>query len=250
MFRLWLILAGAMFCVCAGTNTFAAGNGVALDHIKPDIHNQPSLQRGLGIYMNYCMGCHGLSYARYERTANDLGIPIDLVETNLLSGKQKIGDLMETAMPADKSAQWFGKTPPDLTLMARAKGADYIYSYLRAFYRDDSRPFGVNNLVFPNTAMPHALLDLQGLSECVPHQMESTDAPLPSACAELKMDAPGSLSAEEYDAAIYDLANFMVYIAEPAALVRYRMGVYVMLALTLLLIFTWLLKREYWKDIQ
>ena len=242
------VFIGILCSACIALNSYAAQSGVPLDHIKPDIHNQPSLQRGMGLYMNYCLGCHGLSYARYERTANDLGIPIDLAEESFLTEGQRIGDLMTTAMPAEKAARWFGKAPPDLTLLARAKGADYIYSYMRSFYRDDTRPFGVNNLVFPSVGMPHVLLELQGLNECVPHPPNAV-AKSNQPCASLEMSKPGRMDAQAYDAIIYDLVNFMVYISEPAALIRYRMGTYVMLFLLLMLVFTWLLKREYWKDI-
>lgn len=211
-----------------------------LDAMKPDIHNQASLQRGFGLYLDYCMGCHSLDYARYERTAEDIGIPIDIMESRL-AGDLKVGNLMANNMPAHKAKQWFGVAPPDATLMARALGADHLYTYLRSFYKDSTRPTGVNNLVKPNIAMPHPLLPLQGLNECV--------ADNHTECVEFKQVISGSMSADEYDKAVYDLVNFMVYVSEPAALVRYQIGYYVMLFLSLMLVFTWLLNREYWKDI-
>ena len=149
---------------------------VALDHIEVDASNKASLQSGAQLYMNYCMGCHSMQYARYERTANDLGVPVELFEGNLkfegmsfeIDGAAKIGDLMENAMPAAMAKKWFGAAPPDLTLVARSKGADWLYTYLRTFYTDPSRPYGVNNKVFKDVGMPHVLLELQGETECVP----------------------------------------------------------------------------------
>lgn len=225
-----------------------ATKDVVLDHIEADIHNQPSLQRGLGLFMNYCLGCHTLNYARYERTAQDIGLALDVAEEHLLVGDIKIGDLMTNTMRDEDAMRWFGKAPPDLTLFARVRGADYLYTYLRSFYRDTARPFGVNNKVFPSVGMPHALLDLQGLNECVPATAGDGHGS-PDPCAHFETVVPGSMSAEEYDEAVYDLVNFLVYVSEPAALVRYRMGLYVMLFLVVMLVMTWLLKREYWKDI-
>ena len=243
------------------SSVFAASSGgVHLDKVRVDIHDQDSLQKGLALYTNYCMGCHGLSYARYERTALDLGIPADLVEKYLISDTSKIGSLMTTAMPEDLSSKWFGVAPPDLTLIARARGADWVYTYLRSFYADPARPWGVNNTVFKDVGMPHALLELQGLAACAPgpvlaanggikrHPLTGQDL-LEDPCGRFEIVSPGTMSPQEYDRAVADLTNFLVYIAEPAALVRYRMGVYVMFFLAVLLVFSWLLKREYWKGI-
>lgn len=245
--RLLPLLVFLVLCSVGAPPVLAVDSKISLDHIKTDIRDKASLQRGLGLYRNYCLGCHGLSYARYERTANDLEIPLDLASRNLLTADQKIGDLMTTAMPKKKSAEWFGKAPPELSLFARARGADYLYTYLRSFYRDDTRPSGVNNLVYPNVSMPHVLLELQGLYERVEPVKDVHAVSQPN--SELRLLSRGSMSVQEYDQAIYDLVNFMVYIAEPAALVRYRMGVYVMLFLLVMLVFTWLLKQEYWRDI-
>ena len=232
-----------------------------LDHMQPDLSNRSSLQTGAGIYMNYCMGCHSLQFSRYERVADDLGIPHDLMLANLMfDPDQKIGALMENNLDEVQAKRWFGVAPPDLTLVARARGADWLYTYLRTFYADPARPYGVNNRVFPDVAMPHALLSLQGLQECAPDTLaEARDGirrdPLTGMdihvdrCAELRLAETGELSAEEFDSAMYDLVNFLAYVGEPAALHRERIGMYVLLFIALFFVFTWLLDREYWKDI-
>ncbi len=255
--RPWLLL---LFLLHPGPAWPAGAEGVALDHATVDIHDQASLQRGAGLYMNYCMGCHSLELARYERTALDLGIPLDLAEQHLIFDGSKIGELMENAMPAELAQKWFGTVPPDLSLTGRLRGADWLYTYLRSFYEDPARPLGVNNRLFPNVGMPHALLELQGLNRCAPGPVLAPNLgikrdPLTGAdlledpCGRFETVVPGRLDVEEYDQAVADLVNFLVYVGEPAALVRYRMGVYVMLFLGIFLVFAWLLKREYWKDI-
>lgn len=196
---------------------------IACDPVNNDVSDKASLQRGAQIYMNYCMGCHGLQYARYERTATDLGIPEDLfTEYLLFDTDARIGDLMTNAMSEKDGKKWFGAAPPDLTLIARARGTDWLYTYLRNFYDDanPSRPYGVNNRVFPDVGMPHVLLELEQ-----------------------------SLETEEYDLAITDLVNFLDYTAEPMQLERERTGIYVLLYLALFFVFAYLLNREYWKDV-
>jgi ubiquinol-cytochrome c reductase cytochrome b subunit len=234
----------------------ASGAGVHLDHMQPDLRDQSSLQSGAATYMNYCMGCHSLQYSRYERVADDLGIPHDLMSANLVfDPDQKLGALMENSMAPDAAKRWFGATPPDLTLVARARGTDWLYTYLRTFYADPGRPWGVNNKVFADVGMPHALLELQGLAECAVGPAEAVRDPLTGkdiheqACAQLEITQPGELSPEEYDTAVYDLVNFLAYVGEPAALSRQRIGVYVLMFIALFFVFAWLLNREYWKDV-
>ena len=232
--------------------------------MKPDLSDLPSLQRGFRHYVNYCLGCHGLKYQRYERTADDLGIPHDLVQEHLIFGDQMIGDLITTSMP-EESATWFGVAPPDLTLVAKLRDPTWLYNYLNAFYLDPCRPFGVNNKVFPNVGMPHALLSLQGNQRPVCKQVpmiaenggEARDPLIPGKvlteeqCGLLEVEeGTGTLSAEEYRQFTWDLANFLHYVAEPARMDRYRIGVYVILFLVFLGVFTWLLNREYWKDVR
>ncbi|MFT6434339.1 MAG: cytochrome c1 [Candidatus Azotimanducaceae bacterium] len=244
-----------------------------LDHIEPDIHNQPSLQRGAKTYLNYCMGCHSLQYQRYKRTAADLGIPENLMLEHLVFDPDtRIGDLMENTMSGKNARNWFGASPPDLTLHSNLKGGpDWLYTYLRTFYRDDARPFGMNNLLFENVGMPHALLSLQGMQVATCKQVPRLAAnggdvrdPLTNefiteeVCgAELihrgyspleKVEGTGTLTTAEYDQVVYDLANFLYYIGEPARIDRTRIGWYVLLFLAIFYVFTWLLGREYHKE--
>ncbi len=222
----------------------AGGPKVPLDSIETDIYDQASLQRGLAMYMNYCMGCHGLQYQRYERTATDLGIPNDLFAEHLIFDDQKIGDLMTTAMPAERATDWFGNPPPDLTLIARLRGADWLYTYLRSFYADPSRPYGVNNTVYKDVGMPHVLQELQGVQQL--------DCPAGSdrKCMRLKVaEGTGTMSTEEFDQAIFDLVNFLEYVGEPSKLQSNRIGPFVLLFLVLLTVLFYMLKREYWKDV-
>ncbi len=211
--------------------------------MAPDPTDQPSLQRGLRLYANYCLGCHSLRFQRYERTADDLGVPHDVALDTVVFTGQKIGGLMTTAMDPDQARNWFGAPAPDLTMVTRVRGPEWLYNYLKTFYVDESRPFGVNNKVFENVGMPHALLDLQGVQRdlCPPAAED---------CHELAVDAgTGLYSGEEYDRAVYDLVNFLFYVGEPMRLERQRLGVYVLLFLAFLGVFTWLLNREFWKDV-
>jgi ubiquinol-cytochrome c reductase cytochrome b subunit len=238
-------------------SVLAAGGAVHLDHIDVDATNKASLQSGAQIFTNYCMGCHSARFSRYERVADDLGIPHDLYMENLVFNDDKIGSLMTIAMTKDHGKQFFGAAPPDLTMVSRVRQPDWLYTYLRTFYRDDSRPFGVNNKTFPNVGMPHALLDLQGVQECAPGPLAG-DAKLDTLtgetiaedpCGSLEVIEPGLMTPEEYDQAMYDLVNFLAYTAEPMAEDRKRIGVYVLLFIALFGIFAYLLNREYWKDI-
>jgi ubiquinol-cytochrome c reductase cytochrome b subunit len=235
---------------------------IECDHFEPDLHDKASLQRGAKYYMNYCMGCHSLRYARFERTASDLGIPPALAEQNLIFDGAKIGDLMQNAMPIPLAKKWFGAPPPDLTLVARARSPEWVYTYLRNFYRDDSpaRAWGVNNRVFKDVAMPHALVELQGLPECAPGPVLAANGGikrdpltgediLEDPCGRLAIAVAGAMTPGEFDAAVADLSNFLAYIAEPMALERQRMGIYVLLFLAFFGVFAWLLNREYWKDV-
>ena len=259
-FRLWFLVAMLVAGLSGVDPARASEAGPALAKAPVDIFDTSSLQRGAALYTNYCLGCHALSYARYERTAQDLGIPLDLAEAMLVPSTGKIGDLMTTAMRPEQAGRWFGVTPPDLTLVARARGADWVYSYLRSFYADPSRPWGVNNKVFPDVGMPHALLELQGLAECAPGPVRAPNGGvkrdpltgedlLEDPCGRFAIVSEGRMTPQEYDVAVADLTNFLAYIAEPAALIRYRMGVFVMLFLAAFLVLAWLLKREYWKGI-
>ncbi|WP_226645641.1 ubiquinol-cytochrome c reductase [Microbulbifer variabilis] len=236
-----------------------AESSVELDHINIDLQDKPSLQSGAKYFVNYCMGCHSANFSRWERVATDLDIPKELMMQNLVLGNDKIGNLMEIAMRPDNSKVWFGATPPDLTLVARARSPEWLYTYLRSFYKDDNRATGVNNLVFPSVAMPHVLMELQGLQECAPGPKrehgkivrDDLGNPIMDAdCGSLKVGkVKGSMNPEEFDQAMYDLVNFMEYMAEPVAEKRKHIGFYVLAFIFVFFIFAWLLNREYWKDV-
>lgn len=228
------------------------------DRIDLDIRDSASLQKGAQTYMNYCMGCHSLKYARYNRVAEDLGIPQDLMRDNLIFDPAvKVGALMNNAMDVERAKVWFGAAPPDLTLVARSRSPNWLYTYLRTFYEDRSRPYGVNNRVYENVGMPHVLLDLQGLKACVETVVDTRLEPLSGtamaehhdACGTMETVTEGRLSTEEYEQTIYDLVNFLAYIAEPIKADRQRIGVYVLLFIAVFYVFATLLNREYWKDV-
>ncbi|WP_075187282.1 ubiquinol-cytochrome c reductase [Teredinibacter haidensis] len=254
---LFLVLVFASISAVASTG--GACGAVPCDHFEADLSDKESLQRGAKFFANYCMGCHSAQYSRYERVADDLEIPNELMLENLVFSDQKIGELMTISMAADKSKQWLGATPPDLTLVTRARSSEWVHTFLRSFYKDESRPTGVNNKVFASVGMPHVLLELQGLPECAAGDKLDSHGhvvrndmgqAMKTSCGSLKVvDIKGSLTAEEYDEVVYDLVNFMTYLSEPVADSRVRIGIYVFLFLVVLLVFTWLLNREYWKDV-
>ncbi|MFK7829169.1 MAG: ubiquinol-cytochrome c reductase [Congregibacter sp.] len=226
---------------------------IPCDQIELDISDKESLQKGAQVYMNYCMGCHSLQYSRYNRVAEDLGIPEDMMHGSLIFDPEvKVGALMENAMDKDRAKVWFGAAPPDLTLVARARKPNWLYTYLRAFYQDDTRPYGVNNRVYANVGMPHVLLELQGLKACAAsddHAEDGADAEHHDACSEMSVVREGLMDAEEFDGTIYDLVNFLAYVAEPMKADRQRIGVYALMFIAVFFIFATLLNREYWKDV-
>jgi ubiquinol-cytochrome c reductase cytochrome c1 subunit len=216
--------------------TLAASSGVKLDKAGNDLSDKESLKRGFESYINYCLGCHQLQYQRYNRTFEDLGISeADGVANYMYTGK-KAGDHITNTMPAKEAAKWFGSAPPDLTLEARLRSPDWIYTYLRSFYVDPNRPFGVNNTVFKDVGMPHVLQSLQGVRTMDEH-------------GNLSEATGGSMTTEEYDAFARDLSNFLEYTGEPSKLKRQAMGYWVIGFLFIFLIFAYLLKVEYWKDV-
>lgn len=241
----------------------AASEGVALDHIETDHSDLPSLQRGAQMYMNYCLGCHSLEHQRHVRTATDLGIPEDLYRENLIFSEADIGSHITNAMPEEGSKNWFGAAPPDLTMVTRVRGADWVYTYLRGFYLDPSRPLGVNNDVLANAGMPHVLIELQGVPRKVCKQapvkgsggevrdgLEPGKAVTEEQCGFIEVEeGTGLMTAAEFDEAVYDLVNFLDYTGEPYKQDRQRIGVYVILFLIVLFVFSWLLGREYQKEV-
>ncbi|QYJ82991.1 MULTISPECIES: cytochrome c1 [Shewanella] len=216
---------------------FAAGGAhVHLESANVDLKDKESLQRGLDTFQHYCSGCHSTQYQRYNRVAEDLGISVDDMRNKyMLNADAKVGDLMENAIPEVDAAKWFGAAPPDLTLVARVRGEDWIYTYLKSFYKDETRPFGVNNTVFPSVAMPHVLQELQGL------QVKQEDGSF--------VATGGKLTAEEYDQVVRDITGFLVYSGEPVKLERESLGWWVMGFLFIFFIVAYLLKKEYWKDV-
>jgi ubiquinol-cytochrome c reductase cytochrome c1 subunit len=226
----------------------AAGGGFPLDKAEYDLSDKASLQRGAATFMNYCAGCHSTQYQRYNRVAADIGIPEELMRENLVFTGAKIGDLMKSAMSEKDAARWFGAPPPDLTLVARVRGADWIYTYLRSFYVDETRPFGVNNAVFPSVGMPHVLEPLQGTprAEFETHSLDGVEM---QQVVSIKSDGNGEMNNEEYDQTVLDLVNFLVYSAEPVQQERERMGFWVLGFIAIFFIFTVLLKKEFWRDV-
>lgn len=229
----------------------AAGGGVHLDKAPIDLTDKASLQRGARLFTNYCLSCHSAQYMRYQRVADDLGLTAEQVENNLMFGgpDQQIGDTMQVIMPVEQSEKWLGVAPPDLSVVARARGTDWLYTYLRSFYLDDSRPFGVNNTVFPDVGMPHVLWELEGLKKPVYKTVEGSDGEDKKVIDGFEYVTEGEMSPAEFDQAMADLTAFMEYMGEPVILERQRLGVWVLLFLAVLFVLAYLLKKEYWKDV-
>ncbi|MFN2308807.1 MAG: cytochrome c1 [Gammaproteobacteria bacterium] len=226
----------------------AAGPAVPLDKAGIDLRDQSSLRHGAKLFVNYCLSCHSAQHQRYNRMARDLGLSDEQVIDNLMFASDKLGEQMRIAMRTQDARTWFGAPPPDLTLVARVRGADWLYTYMRTFYVDESRPFGVNNVVFPSVGMPHVLWELQGIQKPVYKAVEH-DGESQEVLDHLEPVEPGTLTSAEYDTAVRDLVNFMVYMSEPVKLERQSLGIKVVLFLLLLLVVTYLLKKEYWKDV-
>jgi ubiquinol-cytochrome c reductase cytochrome c1 subunit len=226
----------------------AEEGGMQLMHAGTDINDIQSLQRGAHDFMNYCSGCHSLQYLRYNRMAQDLHIPPAALAADLMFTTDKAFDMINSAMPAD-AEQWFGKRPPDLSLVARSRGTDYVYSFLHGFYADRTALWGVNNLYLAHASMPHVLQILQGLQKPVfRHETgESGDARM--VLTGLEMMTPGTMKPQEYDQFVRDIVNFLDYAAEPVKARRQSIGVFVILYLLVFFAFAYLLKKEYWKDV-
>ena len=237
-------VAAVLGCLALGAN--AAGD-MAYEMVPAgnDIGNVASLQRGAKYFVNYCMGCHSAQYVRYNRVAEDLEISEDQLVRNLMFAAEKPFETMQVAMPAEDALRWFGQSPPDLSLIARSRGTDYLYGFLRTFYLDDSKPTGVNNLVLAGASMPHVLWELQGWQR----KIEETDEAGKSV-TRLELVTPGRLSPAEYDEFVRDLVNFLDYMAEPVQLQRRQLGIWVLLFLLVFGILSYLLKNEIWKDVK
>jgi ubiquinol-cytochrome c reductase cytochrome c1 subunit len=242
------LLLSALLVVIASP-ALAAGGGVSLLHADNDISNTSSLQRGARNFVNYCMGCHSAKYVRYNRLAQDLQISEDQLVNNLMFAGGKPHDRMEIAMPEADATRWFGAPPPDLSLIARSRGTDYLYTFLKGFYVEAGRPTGVNNIVLDGAAMPNILWELQGSQRAV-FSEEEHNGTVSRAFEGFEQIEPGSMSAEEFDHFVRDTVNFLEYIGEPVQLQRRQLGIWVLLFLLVFGLLSWALKQEIWKDIK
>ena len=225
------------------------------DEIEIDWDDKASMQRGARTFVNYCMSCHAASYSRFNRVGQDLGIPDEQVLENLVfttdinGDKTKVGELMKITMTPAYAEQAFGVVPPDLSLIARSRGVNWLYNYLRGFYVDESRPLGVNNSVFDKVAMPHVLIEMQGYQKPKTVMKADGQGGEHEVIVGFELIKPGTLSKSEYDQTVHDLVAFLDYVAEPYKQTRKNVGTGVIIFLLLLFILTYFLKKEYWKDI-
>jgi ubiquinol-cytochrome c reductase cytochrome c1 subunit len=262
-------LAGMLGALAFAVTATAAGVELRLDPAHSDVRDVASLQSGARTFVNHCLNCHSASMMRYNRLA-DIGLTEEQIRDNLLFSADKVGELMQVGLTRKDAKEWFGAAPPDLTVVARVRGADWLYTYLRTFYRDPSTATGWNNLVFERVSMPHVLWTLQGqyVMEArefkTAHEVEAARVQSKSFAAvfeetqgearryvlkSLRLQSPGRLNAAEYDAVVRDLVNFLVWMGEPAQQTRVRIGIVVLLFLCVFLVLSWLLYKEYWKDV-
>ena len=246
MTKLIGIVSGLLLAVGLAATPVHASEGGAYPHAGTDLGDQASLQRGAKLYMNYCSGCHSLKYMRYSRIAEDLGLSEDQVQSNLNFTGAKSGEQVHVAMSEADGIQFFGKMPPDLSVIARVRGADWISAYLKSFYLDETRPVGWNNTVFPNASMPNPLWQMQGLQHAE-FAAEAVDGEHP--VEKLVLAQPGIQTPAQFDQTVRDITAFLEYAGEPAALKRQSIGVWVILFLAFFTLLAWLLKKEYWRDV-
>lgn len=226
-----------------------ASEGGPLFKANIDVSDKQSLQRGARLFVNYCLSCHSARFQRYNRMARDLGLSDSQVIQNLMFAADKIYEHMTVAMPREEAKEWFGAPPPDLTLIARRRGPDWLYTYLLTFYEDDKRPFGVNNWRFPNVSMPHVLWELQGIQKPVYKTEKDAEGHEHKVIERLQLVKKGKLTPEQYQSAVRDLVAFLAYMGEPVQLERQRIGFWVLLYLVVFAVLSYLLKKEYWKDV-
>jgi ubiquinol-cytochrome c reductase cytochrome c1 subunit len=218
------------------TNVMASAEGIHLDKIDVDLSDKASLQRGARTFVNYCLSCHEASYMRYNRMGKDLGLTDEQVKQNLMFASDKVGDTMTVAMRGKDAKKWFGVVPPDLSVIARSRGTDYLYTYLRTFYLDPSKPMGTNNLVFKDVGMPHVLWSEQGYKEL-------------SEEGHLETVTEGTSSSAEYNRTIYDLVNFLAYVGEPSKIQRLELGKWVLFYLIIFFLVAYPMKKAFWRDV-
>lgn len=249
---------GLMLALGLSSGVLAAGGGAPLDRFPTDrVTNLPALQSGARLFVNYCLNCHSASYMRFNRMM-DIGLTEDQIKNNLMFSAKKVGDPMAITMNPVQAKDWFGAAPPDLTVVARSRagnggsGADYLYTYMRTFYRDDSTITGWNNLVFPNAAMPHVLWELQGQQRAVfeiekdPHDPSKTHQVFKG----FEPLTAGMMTPAQYNEAVADLVAFMQWMGEPTQNLRVRLGVFVLLFLAVFTLIAWRLNAAYWKDVK
>lgn len=222
----------------------ASGGGIKLESADIDLSDTQSLERGAHHYVTYCLGCHSAKHIRYKRIAMDLKLDEAEILKNVAPLGAGIYDQMHSAMNGHDAEKWFGTTPPDLSLIARSRGADWLYSYLKGFYTEKGKPSGVNNVVFKDVAMPNVLWQLQGTQAAVIKNIDGQDV-----VTELRLEQPGQLTPQEFDRFANDLVNFLVYVGEPIQLERQQMGKYVLFFILMFIVLAYLLKKEYWKDV-
>jgi ubiquinol-cytochrome c reductase cytochrome c1 subunit len=240
----------AISLLLSGAAAYAAEGDVELEPAANDVGNVASLQRGARNFMNYCAGCHSAKYVRYKSVAKNLGLTEDQVVDNLMFNAEKTFEAIEASMPLDAAERWFGQPPPDMSLMARARGADYIYNFLKGFYLDSESPTGVDNLHLPGTSMPHVLWELQGYQRAVFEEAEDdAEAGAQQVFSHFESVSAGVISPEDYDAFVRDTVNFLEYISEPVRATRRVLGVWVLMFLTVFLIIATMLKNQIWKDV-
>ncbi len=238
--------------VLAPAVAFAVEGHIKLDRAPIDPNDRASLQRGAHAFVNYCVSCHSAGYMRYNRL-RDLGLSEEQIRDNLIFTGVKVGELMKTAMDPVEAKEWFGTAPPDLTVIARSRsshdgpGSDWLYTYLRSFYRDNSRPTGWNNVIYPNVAMPHVMWRLQG-EQVLKEGKEMADGYMKTV-EKLAIDKPGTMKSGEFDTLIADLVNYMTYMSEPARHDRVVTGLYTLLVISILVALSYALKKSYWKDV-
>ena len=227
---------------------FASTAEVHLDKAPVNVHDNESLQRGARMFVNYCLNCHSANYMRYTRM-QDIGLTEAQIKENLLYAADKPGELMKIAMRTKEAKAWFGATPPDLTVIARSRGADWVYTYLRSFYRDDSRPTGWNNTVFDKVGMPHVMQELQGHLAPVYKTEADHEGKAHQVIERLELVKPGKMTQAEYDATVADLVNYLVWMGEPAQTTRMNIGLIVIMFLGVFFVIAFYLKKNFWKDV-
>lgn len=258
MIKKLLLTLGAALSVAAGAAQ-AAGGGIAWDKFPADrVTDLAALQNGAKLFANYCMGCHSAEFMRYNRM-RDIGLSEEQITDNLIFSGARVGETMKIAMAPKEAKDWFGAVPPDLTLIARSRsaagqgtGADYIYTYLRTYYRDDTKATGWNNAAFPNVGMPHVLWELQGQTRPVFAQVADTQDPKKTSAVfkGVEVVQPGKLTPQQYNDAVADLVAYLQWMAEPMRADRVRLGVWVLLFLSVFTVIAWRLNAAFWKDVK